>query len=255
MENNMNQEHQCVVCGDSFLLLAGGGVVGVCHNGHDWCRDCLAAAVEVAEEAARRLREVRGTQGYQVDRSVIRVAMNSRNPLYQFCQRCHRLVATFGGCNHMSCVCGHHFCIICGERWPEDGGGAGQAPLPLCHPFYGAEEEHELRVPAAIQERLDAEARIPPPAFSYDTTEAIVCHHNASRMLCLRLRRDLDRAERGRSRCDVCGRVFRGFLLQCQDCSTLLCLDCRDAIWDERLWPFDTGSLRFPPWMRPGEWR
>jgi hypothetical protein len=46
---------------------------------------------------------MRAAQGVYVNRSVIRTAMNSRGGgLYQFCQRCHRLVMRAEGCNHMT---------------------------------------------------------------------------------------------------------------------------------------------------------
>ena len=34
------------------------------------------------------------------------------------CGRCRRMVEMSFGCNHMTCRCGHQFCIVCGRQWP-----------------------------------------------------------------------------------------------------------------------------------------
>lgn len=37
---------------------------------------------------------------------------------WQSCQRCKQIVDLIpGGCNHMTCRCGHQFCYACGQRW------------------------------------------------------------------------------------------------------------------------------------------
>lgn len=33
------------------------------------------------------------------------------------CTKCHRDIEKNGGCNHMTCRCGHQFCWVCGEDW------------------------------------------------------------------------------------------------------------------------------------------
>lgn len=33
------------------------------------------------------------------------------------CPRCSTLIQKDGGCNHMTCRCGHQFCWICGQNW------------------------------------------------------------------------------------------------------------------------------------------
>lgn len=60
------------------------------------------------------------------------------------------------GCGR--CLCGHDFCIICGGDWPVDNLEG------LCHPYFGAHDEHVLQVPAEIQARLDEEERQLPAA-------------------------------------------------------------------------------------------
>jgi hypothetical protein len=36
---------------------------------------------------------------------------------WQSCQECKRVVELSGGCNHITCLCGHEFCYMCGEKW------------------------------------------------------------------------------------------------------------------------------------------
>lgn len=37
---------------------------------------------------------------------------------WQSCQQCKQIVDLIpGGCNHMTCRCGHQFCYVCGQRW------------------------------------------------------------------------------------------------------------------------------------------
>ncbi|KAH6650215.1 hypothetical protein F5144DRAFT_37897 [Chaetomium tenue] len=139
--------------------------------------------------------------------------------MFQFCPRCQRLVIRAGGCNHIACLCGYDFCVICGGHWPVGG------VEPPCHPYFGAHDEHVLQVPAEIQARLDEEERQPP--------DAAACRHPPGLLYTLRFRRELSVEERSEAQCDDCGRVARAFLLQCIGCRALLCLSCRDAVWAE----------------------
>ncbi|KAL2154397.1 hypothetical protein VTH82DRAFT_3073 [Thermothelomyces myriococcoides] len=179
--------------------------------------------------------------------------------LCQFCPSCHRLVMRNGGCNHMLCVCGQDFCIICGGNWPNT---QGVPTFPLCHPFYGAEDQHVLRIPQEVEARLaEEESRLAtavafPHSFLFcgqnerfadvcdfpkkkkkfadENATGVLCPHSADLLYMLRLRRELDDEERTRTRCDVCGRIFRAFLLQCIGCGTSMCLDCRDKLRAEQ---------------------
>lgn len=56
---------------------------------------------------------------------------------WQSCQRCKQIVDLIpGGCNHMTCRCGHQFCYACGQRWKTcrcavlDIGNAGHGVHP-----------------------------------------------------------------------------------------------------------------------------
>ncbi|KAK4035073.1 hypothetical protein C8A01DRAFT_48684 [Parachaetomium inaequale] len=258
-----DEKLQCAVCLDGFEE----GAHPVCRNRHAWCRACVLASVETAarsitdascmpprccgdlvlpadgifdwhqhpEEAARRFRAMHEVRGVYVDRAVIRAARHARGRnIFQFCPRCKRLVMRSGGCNHMVCLCGHEFCIICAKHWPpshEDSEGR----QPLCHPFYGCEDQHVLQIPPEVQARLDEEENQPPAAFADETAKGILCNHESDMLYTLRLRRDLEEEERNRARCDVCGKTFRAFLLQCIACRTLLCLGCRDLLWYEQV--------------------
>ncbi|KAK4246857.1 hypothetical protein C7999DRAFT_41747 [Corynascus novoguineensis] len=254
------------------------GARGVFHNHHAWCRGCVVAAAETAtrnitesscmpppccgdsllptktifspedqatlEEAVQRVQDMSNTRDLVVDRTIIRMAM-----------RCHCLVMRQGGCNHITCICGHDFCIICAGDWPR-APEEHQAPAPLCHPFYGAEDEHVLQIPPKVQARL-AEVESRPPAavgvlfFAHRWSEGelmYVSYRLPMRMpwafsattgggdllYTLRRHRELTEDERNQGRCDVCGRNFRAFLLQCISCRTLLCLGCRDRLCAER---------------------
>lgn len=35
------------------------------------------------------------------------------------CDGCQEMIERDYGCNHMTCLCGHEFCYICGARWGE----------------------------------------------------------------------------------------------------------------------------------------
>ncbi|KAH6854220.1 hypothetical protein B0I37DRAFT_410323 [Chaetomium sp. MPI-CAGE-AT-0009] len=98
-----------------------------------------------------------------VDRTVIRMARLARgDSMFQFCPRCQRLVMRAGGCNHIACLCGNNFCIICAGDWPV---GAAEATQPLCHPFFGAENEHVLRIPPRSRPVWTRRRASRPPRF------------------------------------------------------------------------------------------
>lgn len=35
----------------------------------------------------------------------------------KYCRKCHQLVEKNGGCNHMTCRCGHQWCWLCGRDY------------------------------------------------------------------------------------------------------------------------------------------
>ncbi|KAK4152444.1 hypothetical protein C8A00DRAFT_44498 [Chaetomidium leptoderma] len=256
------ESHQCAACFDD-VVIGGGGVHPICHNLHTWCLACIKTSIATAvrnisdascmpprccgdtilpmerisntrehpAQAVDRVRAVQNVHGVFISRSIIRMAMNSKTDLYQFCQRCHRLVTRSEGCNHIRCLCGHHFCILCGNEWPTARDEAGSLQ-GLCHPFYGDADKHVLRVPAEIQARLDEEDNKAPPALANKDAQGNLCRHPRDMLYRLRLRREFSIEERKEARCELCARLFKAFLLQCQVCRTLLCLDCLDQSKD-----------------------
>jgi hypothetical protein len=74
----------------------------------------------------------------------------------QWCPECGRATAKDGGCNHMTCTCGAHWCWTCGKavdrRDPSShyrDSGVVASAAAVCDQFvYGARTEHErvLRV-------------------------------------------------------------------------------------------------------------
>ncbi|CAE8636280.1 unnamed protein product, partial [Polarella glacialis] len=50
----------------------------------------------------------------------------------QKCPGCRGIVERSGGCNHMICRCGAHFCYVCGRRWEEHMNQAGGLHFYQC---------------------------------------------------------------------------------------------------------------------------
>lgn len=76
---------------------------------------------------------------------------------WQSCQRCKQIVDLIpGGCNHMTCRCGHQFCYACGQRWKTcrcavlDIGNAGND----VHPDVLAARERYLEALRVIEGQL-----------------------------------------------------------------------------------------------------
>jgi hypothetical protein len=76
---------------------------------------------------------------------------------WQSCQRCKQIVDLIpGGCNHMTCRCGHQFCYVCGRRWKTcrcqvlDVGNAGNG----VNPDILAAHERYMEALGEVQARL-----------------------------------------------------------------------------------------------------
>jgi hypothetical protein len=145
-----------------------------------------------------------------------------------------------------SCLCGQEFCLICGAEWPKTD-EADPNPEPLCHPIFGAEDQHVLRIPEEVEARLneDRPSAVRKPVVSSvgrldanqhlsqladDTAEGMLCRHEEEFMHKLRPPRYLSPEARACIRCHVCGAPVRQFLMQCRGCGTEMCLDCRDEL-------------------------
>jgi hypothetical protein len=145
-----------------------------------------------------------------------------------------------------SCLCGQEFCLVCGEEWCQ-AGEEDPDPPPFCHPLFGAEDEHVLRIPKEVEARLNEDVpfavRMPIvpvvrklqtnqhlSQLADDTAEGVLCRHEEEFMHKLRLPRYLSAEQRSRVRCHVCGVPVRQFLMQCRGCGTEMCLNCRDEL-------------------------
>lgn len=73
------------------------------------CQDWEAWRAEFPDPQQRQLR--------RRDRAKADTQWLQRNA--QSCPGCHAMVQRNGGCNHMICRCGMHFCYVCGRRWEE----------------------------------------------------------------------------------------------------------------------------------------
>eukprot|EP00730_Choanoeca_flexa_P017012 TRINITY_DN8136_c0_g1_i2.p1 TRINITY_DN8136_c0_g1~~TRINITY_DN8136_c0_g1_i2.p1 ORF type:complete len:359 (+),score=34.69 TRINITY_DN8136_c0_g1_i2:99-1175(+) len=59
------------------------------------------------------------------------------------CPSCHKRIVRNGGCNHMTCTCGWHFCWMCGQRY---GHGYRHGRKLLCWPAELREQCHDWRL-------------------------------------------------------------------------------------------------------------
>jgi len=92
-------------CGYRFCsscLWAGGHEPASCQDWEAWRREFPNP------EQRQRLRRERGKADTQ---------WMQRNT--QRCPGCSAVVQRNGGCNHMICRCGTHFCYVCGRAWEE----------------------------------------------------------------------------------------------------------------------------------------
>ncbi|KAL1839135.1 hypothetical protein VTJ49DRAFT_1831 [Mycothermus thermophilus] len=196
----------------------------------------LSPELRAAWETARRKAHALRSEGdpLDIDPTVVRMAMRYRGPnLYQFCKKCKRLTSRSNGCNHMTCICGHDFCLICGGDWFVPG---STEVSTQCHQVYGDSRNHVLKIPPEIQERIKLKDLGIPAAYLDEDATGILCHHEAHLLYKLRLRREpLRDGIPLKAQCHLCGRCFGEFLLECTGCQTLMCLKCRDYLWATRV--------------------
>ncbi|CAG8951125.1 hypothetical protein HYFRA_00006523 [Hymenoscyphus fraxineus] len=51
------------------------------------------------------------------DHALNRVLEIGREEGWKRCENCHNMIDLSQGCFHITCVCGHEFCYLCGARW------------------------------------------------------------------------------------------------------------------------------------------
>ena len=132
------------------------------------------------------------------------VARLARENGWMRCGRCLVYVMLEHGCNHMTCVCGHHFCYACGAPWDQT--------LRRC--LAGAAElraglRRELR-PAEV-----AEVRLRVVAAMRREEEHGECAHG---------RRDHVSGNYGR--CARCNWTCNCYGFRCADCRRVFCQTC-----------------------------
>ncbi|KAK7997053.1 methylitaconate delta2-delta3-isomerase [Apiospora arundinis] len=57
------------------------------------------------------------SQDCPTDEATQAVLQQAREKGWQRCYGCREMIELIEGCNHMKCVCGREFCMICGARW------------------------------------------------------------------------------------------------------------------------------------------
>lgn len=86
----------CEVCHHPYCLRCSGDPhrPATCDDMRSWRRYCSAEGANIAFILVRTKR----------------------------CPKCHRDIEKNGGCNHMTCKCGHQFCWVCGYDWASHSG-------------------------------------------------------------------------------------------------------------------------------------
>ncbi|KAK1985795.1 hypothetical protein LZ30DRAFT_583422 [Colletotrichum cereale] len=85
------------------------------------------------------------------DEETTRFLDQAKDEGWKRCFRCHHMVELKEGCNHMTCLCGAQFCMVCGTKWKS-------CDCPWFNYEAGdADQLHDMQVPDAIHrmERLD----------------------------------------------------------------------------------------------------
>ncbi|CAG7916162.1 unnamed protein product [Penicillium olsonii] len=164
---------------------------------HGGCQKCTRkTCMECRKEAHEGTCDFRGTEE---DRQLENLA---REKKWRRCFGCGHMVELNWGCNHMTCVCGHQFCYLCGKEWKTC----------IC-PQYSEDDED-----AVADERR---ARRDPnhPLFDFRR----VCQHQEG---WTRLVNDTP--------CAGCNRRNTYAVLRCNACQLQLCGPCRQHNMEAR---------------------
>ena len=100
---------------------------------HFWCKECNTVKPYIQRECAMATPELSdqvcvdcvGSKDHEIDDDHLK------------CPDCGILVEHVDGCNHMTCMCGCHFCVICRDTWPDGSSIYEHYDEGVC-PMYGS---------------------------------------------------------------------------------------------------------------------
>ncbi|CAG9980506.1 unnamed protein product [Clonostachys byssicola] len=128
---------------------------------------------------------------------------------WQSCQSCHRIVELSTGCNHITCVCKHQFCYVCGMKWKS------------CKCPHWDEQRLLTRANNIVNRDAGAGAMAPAvraAQIDRERTNLIQNHE------CLHERWQ---SRRGAHRCEECHDRLPFFIFECRQCNIMACGRCR----------------------------
>ncbi|CAH0050241.1 unnamed protein product [Clonostachys solani] len=128
---------------------------------------------------------------------------------WQSCQSCHRVVELSTGCYHITCVCKHEFCYVCGVKWKN------------CQCSHW--DERRLLEQANNIVNRDAAARPMAPALR----AARVNQERANLRQNHECSHENWKSRGGFHRCDECRSKLTTFIYECRQCRIMACRRCR----------------------------
>ncbi|KAM7213810.1 hypothetical protein V8F06_010806 [Rhypophila decipiens] len=79
--------------------------------------DDVATCPKCSRKTCRRCKAANHPGECPTDEGVQQVLELGQTEGWQRCSSCGLMVELQIGCNHMTCLCGAHFCYLCGEKW------------------------------------------------------------------------------------------------------------------------------------------
>ena len=142
-----SQEHRSAW--RSLKALCGKQEGRFCFGRHFFCKACLAKHCRLCGRAWKHgdyTHDNLSCDEFAAGLEILTETGRNRMPAHMHnCPRCSTLIEKDGGCDHMTCGCGHQFCWICGQNW---------SLLHLCTPNrWGSQQQAPLEIPQG-QQRL-----------------------------------------------------------------------------------------------------